>query len=154
MQSVSQTNLIPVSSLHVQPAPAKDHIFSTAGKNSKQGQTQPNPVQHPMEWTVRKKCKNSEWSTESSKKTKHRIGKGDSGTLKAAQKPVVLFISHVDPDTTQEEVEKFANIHFQKTEAHCKKLKTRYTFMPLSKLPFKVSKWKMPSAYTYGPVAY
>jgi len=40
----------------------------------------------------------------------------------------VLFISRVDPDTTQEEVEKFANIHFQKTEAHCEKLKTRYNF--------------------------
>jgi len=36
------------------PAPAKDHIFSTAGKNSKQGQTQPKPVQDPLEWTVRK----------------------------------------------------------------------------------------------------
>ena len=37
------------------PAPAKDHIFSTAGKkNRKQGKTQPNPAQHPMEWTVRK----------------------------------------------------------------------------------------------------
>ena len=52
----------------------------------------------------------------------------DSGTLKAAQKPVVLFISRVDPDTTEEEVEKFANIHFQKTEIHCEKLKTRYNF--------------------------
>ena len=44
-------------------------------------------------------------------------GGQNSGTLKAAQKPVELFISRVDPDkdTTQEEVEKFANIHFQKT---------------------------------------
>ena len=72
-----------------------------------------------------KKEHDSEWTTVSSKKTKHRIGKGDSGTLKAAQKRVVLFILRVDPDTTQE-VEKFANIHFQKTEAHCEKLKTRY----------------------------
>jgi len=40
----------------------------------------------------------------------------------------VLFISRVDPDTTQEEVEKFAKIHFQKTEIHCEKLKTRYNF--------------------------
>jgi len=70
----------------------------------------------------------SEWTTVSTKKTKHRTGKRDSGTLKAAQKPVVLFISRVDPDTTQEEVEKFANIHFQKTEIHCEKLKTRYNF--------------------------
>ena len=37
------------------PAPPKDHIFSTAGKNNKQGQTQPNPVQLLVEWTVRKK---------------------------------------------------------------------------------------------------
>jgi len=75
-----------------------------------------------------KKEHDSEWTTVSSKKTKHRIGKGDSGTLKAAQKPVVLFISRVDPDTTQEEVEKFANIHFKKTEAHCEKPKTRCNF--------------------------
>ena len=99
-----------------------------------------------------KKEHDSEWTTVSNKKTKHRTGKGDSGTLKAAQKPVVLFISRVDPDTTKEEVENFANIHFQKTEIHCEKLET--TSMPLSKLPFKVSKWKMPSAHTYGPVAY
>jgi len=59
----------------------------------------------------------------------------------------------VDPDTTKEEVENFANIHFQKTEIHCEKQQD-ITFMPLSKLPFKVSKWKMPSAHTYGPVAY
>ena len=84
---------------------------------------------------------------------KDRIGKGDSGTLKAAQKPVVLFILRVDPDTTQE-VEKFANIHFQKTEAHCEKLKTRYNFYAPFKVAFKVSKWNMPSAHTYGPVAY
>ena len=64
----------------------------------------------------------SEWTTVITKKTKHRIGKGDNGILKAAQKPVVLFISRVDPDTTQEEVEKFANIHFQKTKIHCEKL--------------------------------
>jgi len=64
-----------------------------------------------------KKEHDSEWTAVITKKTKHRIGKGDSGTLKAAQKPVELFISRVDPDkdTTQEEVEKFANIHFQKT---------------------------------------
>jgi len=36
------------------PTSAKGHIFSTAGKMSKQGQTHPNPVQNPMEWTVRK----------------------------------------------------------------------------------------------------
>ena len=53
---------------------------------------------------------------------------GASGILKAAQKPVVLFVSRVDPDTTQEEVEKFANNHFQKTEIHCEKLKTRCNF--------------------------
>ena len=70
----------------------------------------------------------SEWTTVSNKKTKQRTGKGDSGTLKAAQKPVVLFISRVDPDTTKEEVENLANIHFQKTEIHCEKLKTRYNF--------------------------
>ena len=70
-----------------------------------------------------KKEHDSEWTTVSIKKAKHRTGKGDSGTLK----PVVLFISRVDPDTTQE-VEKFANIHFQKTEIHCEKLKTRYNF--------------------------
>ena len=29
---------------------------------------------------------------------------------------------------TQKEVETFANIHFQKTEIHCEKLKTRYNF--------------------------
>ena len=99
-----------------------------------------------------KKEHDSEWTTVSNKKTKHRTGKGDSGTLKAAQKPVVLFISHVDPDTTKEEVEKFANIHIQKSSV--KSLKQDITFMPLLKLPFKVSKWKMPSARTYGPVAY
>ena len=49
---------------------------------------------------------------------------GGSGTLKAAQKPMVLFISHAEPDTTKE-VEKFANIHFQKIEIHCEKLETR-----------------------------
>jgi len=53
---------------------------------------------------------------------------GGSGTLKAAQKLVVLFISRVDPETTQEEVEKFANIIFQTAEIHCEKLKTRYNF--------------------------
>jgi len=55
MQSVQQTNLIPVSSLHVsqhQPNITSSQQLET---NSKQGQTQPNPVQHPMEWTVRKK---------------------------------------------------------------------------------------------------
>ena len=78
---------------------------------------------------------------------------GDSGTLKAAQKPVVLFISRVDPDTTQE-VETFANIHFQKLKSTVKSLKQDITFMPISKLPFKVLKWKMPSAHTNGPVAY
>ena len=77
---------------------------------------------------------------------------GGSDTLKAAQKPVVLFISHVDPDTTQE-VEKFANIS-KKLKSTVKSLKQDVTFMPLSKLPFKVSKRKMPSAHTYGPVAY
>ena len=61
----------------------------------------------------------AELKTVSNKKTKHRTGKGDSGTLKAAQKPVVLFISRVDLDTTKEKVENFANIHFQKTEIHC-----------------------------------
>ena len=102
-----------------------------------------------------KKEHDSEWRTVRNKKTKHRTGKGDSGTLKAAQKPVVLFISCVGPDTTKEEVKNFANIHFQKTEIHTvKSLKQDITFMPLSKLPFKVSKWKMPSAHTYGPVAY
>jgi len=75
-----------------------------------------------------KKEHDSEWTTVSNKKTKHRTGKGDSGTLKAAQKLVVLFILRVDPDTTKEEVEKFANIHFQKTEIHCEKLETRYNF--------------------------
>jgi len=75
-----------------------------------------------------KKEHNLEWTTVITKNTKHRIDKGDSGTLKEAQKekPVVLFISLVDPDTTQ--VEKFAIIHFQKTEIHCEKLKTRYNF--------------------------
>jgi len=52
MQSVQQTNLIKPT---CKPAPAKDHIFSTAGTKTAQGQTQPNPAQHPMEWTVRKK---------------------------------------------------------------------------------------------------
>ena len=75
-----------------------------------------------------KKEHDSEWTTVSNKKAKHRTGKGASGTLKAAQKPVVLFISRVDTDTTEEEVEKFANIHFEKTEIHCERLKTRYNF--------------------------
>jgi len=39
------------------PTPAKDHIFSTAEKKQQTGNPvpnpeQPNPVQHPMEWTV------------------------------------------------------------------------------------------------------
>ena len=41
---------------------------------------------------------------------------------------MVLFISRVDPDTSQEEVEKFANIHFQKTEIHYEKHNPRYNF--------------------------
>jgi len=45
----------PDTSIKPTRKPAKDRIFSTAEENSKQGQTQPNPVQHPMEWTVRKK---------------------------------------------------------------------------------------------------
>jgi len=84
-----------------------------------------------------KKEHDSEWTIVSNKKTKHRTGKGDSGTLKAAQKPVVLFISRVDPDTTKEEVEKFANIHFQKTEIQCEKLKTRYNFYAFFKVPLQ-----------------
>jgi len=55
MQSVQQTNLIPVSSLHVSQHQPKVTSSQQPEKNSKQGQTQPNPVQHPMEWTVRKK---------------------------------------------------------------------------------------------------
>ena len=42
----------------------------------------------------------------------------------------------------------------KKLKSTVKILKQDITFMPLSKLPFKVSKWKMPSAHTYGPVAY
>ena len=137
------------------PAPAKDHIFSTAGKKTT-NRGKHNQTLFNIHWNGQSEKKHdSEWTTVSNKKAKHRTGKGDSGTLKAAQKPVVLFISRVDPDTTQEDVEKFANIHFQKTEIHTvKSLKQDITFMPLSKLPFKVSKWKMPSAHTYGPVAY
>ena len=41
---------------------------------------------------------------------------------------MVLFVSRVDPYTTQEEVENFANSHFQKSKIHCEKLKTRYNF--------------------------
>jgi len=110
------------------PAPAKDHIFSTAGKKQQTGANTAEPCSTPNGIDSQKKEHDSEWTTVSSKKTKYRIGKGDSGTLKAAQKPVVLFISRVDPGTTQEEVEKFANSHFQNTEAHCEKLKTRYNF--------------------------
>jgi len=126
MQSVQETNLITVSS---KPAPAKDHIFSKAGKNQQTGGNTAKPCSTSNEMDSQKKEHDSEWTTVITKnKTKHRIGKLDSGTLKAAQKPVVLFISRVDPDTTQEEVEKFANIHFQKTKIHCEKLKTRYNF--------------------------
>ena len=85
-----------------------------------------------------KKEHDSEWTTASTKKTKHRTGKGDSGTLKAAQKPVVLFISHVDPDTTQ--VESLQTFISKKLKSTVKSLKQDITFMPLSKLPFKVSK--------------
>ena len=101
------------------PAPAKDHIFSTAGRKHQTGANTAEPCSTHNGIDSQKKEHDSEWTTVSSKKTKYRIGKGDSGTLKAAQKPVVLFISRVDPGTTQEEVEKFANSHFQNTEAHC-----------------------------------
>ena len=110
------------------PAPAKGHIFSTAGKKQQTGANTTKPCSTSTGMDSQKKEHDSEWTTVSNKKAKHRTGKGDSGTLKAAQKPVVLFISRVDPDTTKEEVENFANIHFQKTEIHCEKLKTRYNF--------------------------
>jgi len=42
----------------------------------------------------------------------------------------------------------------KKLKSTVKNLKQDRTFMPLSKLPIKVSDWKMPSALTYGPVAY
>ena len=105
------------------PAPAKDHIFSTAGKNNKQGQTQPNPVQLPMEWTVRKKEHDSEWTTVSNKKTMHRTGKGDSGTLKAAQTPVVLYISRVDPDNTKKKWRTLQTFISKKLKSTVKSLK-------------------------------
>jgi len=108
--------------------PAKAHIFSTAGKKQQTGANIAKPCSTSNGMDSQKKEHDSEWTTVITKKTKHRIGKGGSGTLKPAQKPLVLFISRVDPDTTQEEVEKFANIHFQKTEIQCEKLKTRYNF--------------------------
>jgi len=79
---------------------------------------------------------------------------GGSGTLTAAEKPLVLFISRVDPDTTQEEVEKFATVISKKLKFTVESLKQGTAFMPLSKLPLKVWNWKIPSAHTYGPVAY
>jgi len=56
MLSLQQTNLIPVSSLHLsQHQPKITSSQQPERKNRKQGETQPNPVQHPMEWTVRQK---------------------------------------------------------------------------------------------------
>jgi len=125
MQSVQQTNLIPVSSLHVNQHQPKITLSQQPEKNQQTGANTTKPCSTSNGMDSQKKEHASEWTIVNSKKTKHRIGKGDRGTLKAAQKPVVLFISRVDPGTTQEEVEKFASIHFQKTEAHCEKLKTR-----------------------------
>jgi len=82
------------------PAPAKDRIFSTAGKKQQTGANTTKPCSTSTRMESQKKEHDSEWTTVSNKKAKHRTGKGDSDTLKAAQKPVVLFISRVDPDTT------------------------------------------------------
>jgi len=61
--------------------------------------------------------------------TKAQNWQGGNGTLKAPQKPVVLFVSHGAGNSyTTQEVEKFANSHFQKTNSHCAKLKSRYNF--------------------------
>jgi len=121
-ESVQQTNLIPVSSLHVSQYQPKITSSQQLEKNQQTGANTAKPCSTFNEMDRQKKEYYSEWTTVITKKTKHRIGKGDNGILKAAQKPVVLFISRVDPDTTQEEVEKFANIHFQKIKIHCEKL--------------------------------
>jgi len=57
------------------PAPAKDHIFSTAGKKQQTGanSTKPCSTSHGMD--SQKKEHDSEWTTVRTKKTKHRIGK-------------------------------------------------------------------------------
>jgi len=78
------------------PAPAKDHIFSTDGKKQQTGANTTKPCSTSNGMDSQKKEHDSEWTNVSNKKTKHR-----TGTLKAAQKPVVLFISRVDPDTTK-----------------------------------------------------
>jgi len=113
MQSVQQTNLIPVSGLHVSQHQPKTTSSQQLEKNEQTGANTAKPCSTSNEMDSQKKGHDSEWTTVITKITKHRISKGDSGTLKAAQNPVVLFSSRVDPDTTQEEVEKFANIHFQ-----------------------------------------
>ena len=77
--------------------PAKDHIFSTAGKKQQTGVNTAKPCSTFNGMDSQKKEHDSEWTSVIIKKTKHGIGNGDSGTLKAAQKPVVLFISRVDP---------------------------------------------------------
>ena len=154
---MQQTNLIPVSSQHVSQHQPKITSSQQPEKKQQTGANTTKPCSTSNGMDSQKKERDSEWTTVCSKKTnnKHRIGKGDSGTLKVAQKPVVLFISRVDPDTTQEKVEKFANIHFQKTEAHRKKLKTRYNFNASFKVTLQgVEMEDALSSHIYGPVAY
>jgi len=48
--------------------------------------------------------------------------------VSSAHKPVVLFVTCVEPNPTQEIVEDLANSQFQNTAIQCEKLKTRHNF--------------------------
>ena len=78
------------------PQSARDHIFSTVGKKQKTGENTAKPCSTSSEIDRQKEEEHdSEQTTITTKKPKHRLGKRDSDTLKAAQKPVVLFVSRI-----------------------------------------------------------
>ena len=58
------------------PAPAKDTSYQQPEKNSKQGQTQPNTLQHPMAWAVRKRSMIQSGQLQSPRKQSTKLVRG------------------------------------------------------------------------------
>lgn len=80
-----------------------------------------------------------------------RICKMNSSTFKAAQKPVVVFVTHLEPQNTKQAVVDIVKGQFSDAIVFCEKLITRHTFYnSFSKLLLNVYKWKKLSSHTNG----
>ena len=154
MQSVQQTNLIPASSLHVSQHQPKITSSQQPEKKQQTGANTAKPCSTSSGMDSQKNEHDSEWTTASAKKTKHRIGKGTVAFWKQLRNQW-YYLFHVWTQAPHKEKwKRLQTFISKKLKSTVKSSKQDITFMPLSKSPFKVSKWKMSSAHIYGPVAY